>query len=70
MTSILEKGGAGSELILRQLFVRLGERTCLRERGIFVKPLGDTGPVPGYMRVATALPEDNARVLEAPRRLL
>ena len=42
----------------------------LRERGIFVKPLGDTRLGPGYMRVTTALPDDNARVIEALRELL
>jgi histidinol-phosphate aminotransferase len=42
----------------------------LRERQILVKPLGDTRLGPGYLRVTTARPEDNARVLEALRTLL
>jgi histidinol-phosphate aminotransferase len=42
----------------------------LRERGIFVKPLGDDRLGPGYMRVTTALPDDNARVIEVLRELL
>lgn len=42
----------------------------LRERGIFVKPLADARLGPGYMRVTTALPDDNARVIEALRQLL
>jgi len=37
----------------------------LRERGIFVKPLDDDRLGPGYMRVTTARPEDNERVVEA-----
>ncbi|MEJ2686210.1 MAG: histidinol-phosphate transaminase, partial [Gammaproteobacteria bacterium] len=35
----------------------------LRERGILVKPLNDPALGPGFMRVTTALPEDNARVV-------
>ena len=42
----------------------------LRERGIFVKPLGDARLGPGYMRVTTAVSADNARVIEALRELL
>jgi histidinol-phosphate aminotransferase len=42
----------------------------LRERQILVKPLGDPRLGPGYMRVTTAAPEDNARVIEALRGLL
>jgi histidinol-phosphate aminotransferase len=42
----------------------------LRERQIMVKPLGDPRLGPGYMRVTTARPEDNARVLDALRTLL
>jgi histidinol-phosphate aminotransferase len=42
----------------------------LRERQILVKPLGDPRLGPGYMRVTTARPEDNARVLDALRALL
>lgn len=42
----------------------------LRDRGIFIKPLNDTVLGPGFMRVTTALPEDNARVVAALRELL
>ncbi|MDZ7802958.1 histidinol-phosphate transaminase [Thiohalophilus sp.] len=42
----------------------------LRERGIYIKPLNDAVLGPGFMRVTTALPEDNARVLTALRELL
>ena len=42
----------------------------LRDRGIFVKPLNDLALGPGFMRVTTALPEDNARVIAALRELL
>jgi histidinol-phosphate aminotransferase len=42
----------------------------LRDRQILVKPLGDPRLGPGYMRVTTASPEDNARVLDALRALL
>lgn len=48
--------------------VDLAER--LRERGIFIKPLKDPTLGPGFMRVTTALPEDNASVLRALRELL
>jgi histidinol-phosphate aminotransferase len=43
---------------------------ALAGRGILVKPLGDERLGPGYMRVTTALPEDNARFLAALRELL
>jgi histidinol-phosphate aminotransferase len=42
----------------------------LRKRQILVKPLGDPHLGPGYMRVTTASPADNARVLEALRVIL
>jgi histidinol-phosphate aminotransferase len=42
----------------------------LRARGIFIKPLNDPVLGPGFMRVTTALPEDNARVVAALRELL
>jgi len=42
----------------------------LREQGILVKPLGDPRLGPGVMRVTTALPEENARVVAALRMLL
>jgi histidinol-phosphate aminotransferase len=43
---------------------------ALAGRGILVKPLGDARLGPGYMRITTALPEDNARFLAALRALL
>ena len=42
----------------------------LKEQGIFIKPLGDPILGSGFMRVTTALPEDNARVVQALRELL
>lgn len=42
----------------------------LKARDILVKPLGDPLLGPGYMRVTTALPEENARFLAALRELL
>lgn len=42
----------------------------LRDRGIFIKPLNDPLLGPGFMRVTTALPEDNTRVIAALRELL
>jgi histidinol-phosphate aminotransferase len=42
----------------------------LKERKILVKPLNDRLLGPGYMRVTTALPEDNARFVAALRELL
>jgi histidinol-phosphate aminotransferase len=42
----------------------------LREQGILVKPLGDPRLGRGVMRVTTALPEENARVVAALRMLL
>jgi histidinol-phosphate aminotransferase len=42
----------------------------LKERNILVKPLGDARLGPGYLRVTTALPEDNARFVAAVKALL
>jgi histidinol-phosphate aminotransferase len=42
----------------------------LRERGIYIKPLNDTRLGAGYMRVTTALPDDNARVIRVLQELL
>lgn len=42
----------------------------LRRREIFIKPLGDPRLGPGFMRVTTALPEDNKRFLEVLRGIL
>jgi histidinol-phosphate aminotransferase len=41
----------------------------LREHGILVKPLKDIHLGPGFMRITTALPQDNARFLAALREL-
>jgi len=46
----------------------LAER--LRERKILVKPLNDARLGPGYVRVTTALPEDNARFITALKEML
>jgi histidinol-phosphate aminotransferase len=46
----------------------LAER--LRKQNIFIKPLNDPILGPGYMRVTTALPEDNRQVVAALRRVL
>jgi len=42
----------------------------LRERAILIKPLGDERLGRGVMRVTTALPDDNERVIAALRSLL
>jgi histidinol-phosphate aminotransferase len=42
----------------------------LKEQGIFIKQLGDPILGPGFMRVTTALPDDNTRVVQALRELL
>ena len=42
----------------------------LKARGILIKPLNEPRLGPGYMRVTTALPEDNARFIVALRELL
>lgn len=42
----------------------------LRARKILIKPLNDPKLGPGYMRVTTALPEDNRRFLEAMEAVL
>lgn len=42
----------------------------LRERKILVKPLDDARLGPGFMRVTTALPEDNERVVAALAEIL
>jgi histidinol-phosphate aminotransferase len=42
----------------------------LSERKVLVKPLNDSRLGPGYLRVTTALPEDNRRFLEAIREVL
>jgi histidinol-phosphate aminotransferase len=42
----------------------------LRHHDILVKPLGDDRLGPGYMRVTTALPQDNRRFLDVLREVL
>jgi histidinol-phosphate aminotransferase len=43
---------------------------ALRQRDILVKPLKDPELGPGFMRVTTALPDDNKRFVEALKQLL
>jgi histidinol-phosphate aminotransferase len=47
---------------------KIAER--LREHGILVKPLGDARLGPGFMRVTTSRPEDNARFVEVLKQVL
>lgn len=42
----------------------------MKARGILIKPLNDPQLGPGFMRVTTALPEDNARFIAALQELL
>ncbi|MHB0982321.1 MAG: pyridoxal phosphate-dependent aminotransferase [Thiobacillus sp.] len=42
----------------------------LRRRDILIKPLNDPALGPGFMRITTALPEDNRRFVDALRALL
>jgi histidinol-phosphate aminotransferase len=42
----------------------------LRDHGILVRPLGDARLGPGFMRVTTSRPEDNARVINALKQIL
>lgn len=42
----------------------------MKTRGILIKPLNDSQLGPGFMRVTTALPEDNAHFIAALRELL
>ena len=42
----------------------------LQDQGIFIKPLGDPFLGSGFMRVTTALPDDNTRVVQALQKLL
>ncbi len=46
----------------------LAER--LKANDIFIKPLNDRRLGPGYLRVTTALPEDNERFVSVLRTLL
>ena len=43
---------------------------ALRERDILIKPLNDPVLGPGFMRVTTALPEDNKRFVAALKQML
>lgn len=43
---------------------------ALRERQILVKPLAGPRLGPGYMRITTSLPDDNAKLLAALREIL
>jgi len=42
----------------------------LRKRDILIKPLNDPALGPGFMRITTALPEDNRRFVDELRTLL
>jgi len=42
----------------------------LRRRNILIKPLNDPALGPGYMRITTALPEDNRRFVDVLREVL
>jgi histidinol-phosphate aminotransferase len=42
----------------------------LRDRGILIKPLNDPVLGPGFMRITTALPEDNRRFVDALRAVM
>lgn len=42
----------------------------LRSRNILIKPLNDPVLGPGYMRITTALPEDNRRFIDALREVM
>lgn len=42
----------------------------LRQHGIFIKHLNDVSLGPGFMRVTTALPEDNRRFIKVLKELL
>lgn len=42
----------------------------LKSRNILVKPLNDPALGPGYMRITTALPDDNRRFIDALREVL
>jgi histidinol-phosphate aminotransferase len=43
---------------------------AFKARGILIKPLNNPALGPGYMRVTTALPEDNRRFVDALREVL
>ena len=47
---------------------RLAQALMLRD--IMVKPLNEARLGPGFMRITTALPQDNARFVEALRELI
>jgi histidinol-phosphate aminotransferase len=42
----------------------------LRNRDILIKPLNDPVLGPGYMRITTALPEENRRSVDTLREML
>jgi histidinol-phosphate aminotransferase len=42
----------------------------LRSRDILIKPLNDPVLGPGYMRITTALPEENRRFVDTLREML
>ncbi len=50
-----------TQFLVDEAFIGLAGK--LREQGIYIKPLNDAVPGPGFMHATTALPEDNARML-------
>jgi len=47
-----------------------GIADAMRSRDILIKPLNEPALGPGFMRVTTALPEDNGRFIGVLRELL
>jgi histidinol-phosphate/aromatic aminotransferase/cobyric acid decarboxylase-like protein len=70
MTSTAEKGGGGAEgiklLLCENPLPPIEEAVAAAQAEVPYSP--DLGP--GFMRVTTALPEDNQRVVAALRELL
>lgn len=54
-------------VVERLIHINAGQ---LRSRDILIKPLNDPALGPGFMRITTALPEDNRRFVDARRALL
>jgi len=51
-------------------FSNIREADRLRSRDILIKPLNDPALGPGYMRITTALPDDNRRFVDVLREVL
>ena len=54
----------------RFIHINAGSELILRQRKILIKPLNNPQLGSGYMRVTTALPEDNKHFLDAMRAVL